>query len=105
VVKRIAFAVPGDIGRVLELHVARERADTDMILRDLDSGESRDAVDVDENFRRREAEIHHRHQALAACEHPRLVLVRGKKHERLGDACRSRVGKARCFHLSSSVVL
>jgi len=95
--------VPRDVGGALELRVPRERADAYVIPGDFDPRKRRDAVDVDENFRRCDAEIQHRDEALSAREHPRLVLVLGKKRKRLCDARRSRVGKARCFHPPSSV--
>ncbi len=85
--------------------MARERSDTHETLGDLDTGQGRDAVDVDEDLGRGDAEIHHRHEALAAREHPRVTPVFLQQRQRFGDARRSRVRKARCFHPSSSVVL
>ena len=85
--------------------MAHERADAHETLRDLDTGQGPDAVDVDEDLGRGDAEIHHRHKALAAREDPRVVPVFLQQRQGFGDARRSRVGKARCFHPSSSVVL
>src|SRR5712675_2403170 len=82
--------------------MARERSDTHETLGDPDTGQGRDAVDVDEDLGRGDAEIHHRHQALAAREHARLVLVFIEQRERFGELRGARVGKAWCFHASSS---
>src|SRR2546430_14757220 len=94
-----------DIAEHLPLVMAREGSDADETPGDLDAGQGPDAVDVDEDFGRGDAEIHHRHKALAAREHPRVVPVLVEQGERFGNARRPRVGKARCFHPSSSVVL
>ena len=66
-------------------------------------GERGDAVDVDQDLGRGDAEVQHRHEALSAREHARVVLVLVEQGERLGDARRPRVREARCFHRSSSV--
>src|SRR2546430_9324170 len=82
--------------------MAREGSDAHETPGDLDAGQGPDAVDVDEDLGRGDAEIHHRHEALAAGEHPRVILVLGEQRERFGERCGSRIGEARCFHASSS---
>src|SRR5439155_1776678 len=57
-----------------------------------------DAVDVDERPRRGDAQLHHRDQALPACQHLRLVAEALKDRYRLVETRRSEVLERRRIH-------
>ena len=61
------------------------RADHDVVALAADALQPVDAVEVDEVLGRREPQLHHRDQAVAAGERPRLVAELGEQLDRVGD--------------------
>ena len=62
------------------------RADDDLVAVAADALQAGDAVQIDQMLRRREPQLHHRDQAVAAGERPGLVAERGEQLDRIGDA-------------------
>jgi hypothetical protein len=60
------------------------------------------AVDVDEHRRREQPQVEHRHQALPACEHPRLGAVLSKQGDRFIQRLGARVAESRRLHLRNA---
>jgi hypothetical protein len=87
---------------VHDIAPAHLRADTDVFRTDLDFIETGNLPQIDEQRRRRQPERHHRHQALAACDHFGLAVMRGEQRHGLRDACGARVFKRRQFHAFGS---
>ena len=80
-----------------QLDVAGERADRDLVALLADVLQLREVVDVDQPRRLREPQLHHRQQAVAAGDDPR-VLVRFQRRDRALQARRPLVLK-RCWGL------
>src|SRR5439155_25333204 len=75
-----------------------EGADHEVPVFLLEPVEPLDAVDVDERPRRGDAQLHHRDQALPACQHLRLVAEALKDRDRLVETRRSEVLEGRRIH-------
>ena len=60
--------------------------------------QSADAGKVDEMLRRRQAELHHRYQAVPARERPRLLAEVGKKRHRFRDGLRAMIFERSRYH-------
>ena len=67
-----------------------------------DAGNPGDVVDVDQDRRTRQAEIHRRHQALAARQHPRVPAMLGEKRGRFLDRARREIFEGRWFHANGA---
>ena len=93
----------GEDRRVEDVAVPRHRADDDLVALDAYAHELRDVVDVDQRVRAREAQLHHRQQAVPAGDDARLLTMLGELRERVGDGRRLRVVDGRrslqCHHL------
>ena len=79
-----------------------ERADAHARARPLDAGELLDAADVDQVGRLRQAQLHHRQQAVAAGEQLG-VLLRAEQVERLRDARGAVIVESCRIHLRPSL--
>jgi len=71
--------------RPMERGVPRQRANAQFLIFATQKIQLGDAVDVEELRRAREAEVHHRRQALAAGEDLALLAVRGEQIEQRLD--------------------
>src|SRR5918995_1100256 len=74
-----------------QLHMARERADAELVVRLADVGELMEIVDVDQMLRVREPELHHRQQAVTAGDDSRLGTEPLKRLDGAVDAGRTLV--------------
>jgi hypothetical protein len=79
-----------ELGRLLELVVADERADADAAIVHGDVAQ-RQRVDVDHDARTSEPIVQDRDEALAACEDLRLVTVLAQQRQRVVEGVRRRV--------------
>src|SRR3981081_2800360 len=81
----------------LELAMARHRLDDDQTILDADTLEPHHMLNVDEQGRRSETEVHGRKQALAAGKNDRIVVAR-KRPDRLVKRSRRSIDKERRLH-------
>ena len=58
--------VSGDISRFQQIDLPRQRTDHERIALDRDPAQLGELADIDDQFRRNQAQVHGRHQALAA---------------------------------------
>ena len=66
--------------------------------RDRNAAQLSEFADIDDQFRRNQAQIHRRHQALAAGQHLGPVPVRGEQLQRVRNAGCACVAESRGFH-------
>ena len=83
--------VPGEQLRAEQVHVAGERADADLAVLLADVGELREVVDVDQVLGAGEPQLHHRQQAVAAGDDPRLGAEPLERRDGALDARRTLV--------------
>src|SRR4029079_10090033 len=69
-----------------------------LAVRNFNAGEPRNAGDVDQYLRRREAQVESREQALPAGEQARTVAVRVEQFEHLGERRGFAIGERWRFH-------
>src|SRR5262249_8988822 len=86
-------------GRFLELVLARERANGEVVAPLLDVGEVAEAVDVDEHLGRGEAETHRRQETLAAGQYLGAISEAREEPDRLVERSRRMVLKGRWDHI------
>ena len=79
-----AALLPDQVG-TLDVVVAREAADADLVALLADIGELGEGADVDEHRRRGEPELHEGQQRVTAGEDLGFVAVLGERGERLVD--------------------
>src|SRR5207302_868796 len=90
--------------RALHLSVARHGADDETAALAPDSRQGFDVVDVDQPRRPGQAEVHQRHQALAAREQLALIAMSGQQLERLVLGARVVVLELRGLHEVASSI-
>jgi hypothetical protein len=88
----------GKFNRTLSCH----RADADTFSFVLDIRQVWDAVEINEDGRGGEPEVHHRDQALAAGEHTRVGAIGPEQRQGRIDRSRSMIFKARRLHYTLS---
>ena len=84
--------------RLLEHDVTGEGADAKPIAFNGEPAERIDAIDVDEHGRSCQPEIHRRHEALTAGEHPGVPAMLGKERQRFVERPRCMILEGRWFH-------
>ncbi len=94
-------AAPADVRGEFEFALARHRARLQRSVRHAHVGELPDPVEVDQVIRRHGAEIHHRHQRLAAGKHAR-VLARREQIAGFGHGARIVVDERGGFHVKNA---
>ena len=97
--------VPGDQLGTLDLGMARQGADLDEFALFGDAVEALDAVDVDQQVRRRQPHVERGNQALPAGQQPRIVLMLGQQRNRFLERARLGVGEWRRLHVSPNISL
>jgi hypothetical protein len=88
----------GELAASLELAVAGQRPEREAAVAALDPGEGK-VADVDQQARLGEAEAHHRDEALATGQRPRLDAGARQRLDRLGDRLRAGVLERARIHL------
>ena len=96
--------MPGDLGGAFGLGVAGQRADLDLAGFHRDAGKPADAIQVDQQLRRRQPHVERGDQALAAGEQPRLAVGARQQLDRMIERFRLGIGKWRRLHARSSRV-
>ncbi len=91
--------VLGDQLRAFYLGMARQRADLDEFALLGDAVQALDAVDVDQQARRRQPHVERGDQALPAGKQARVVFVLGQQRHRFLERARLGVGEWRRLHL------
>jgi len=81
-----------------EFDMARQRANGEDIAFDRDPAKLSKLADIDNEFGRDQAQVHSRHQALAARQYPGLVAMRGEQLQRINNTGRADVSESRGFH-------
>jgi len=76
----------------------RQRADDERLVLHRNAAQLPDIANVDDQFRRNQAQVHRGNQALAAGKHPRLLTMLNQQFQRIGDAGCACVGESRSFH-------
>jgi hypothetical protein len=92
----------GDSGGTLGLCVAGECADFDLSALRRDAGKTADAVEVDQELRRRQPHVEGGDQALSAGEQSRLAVRPRQQLDGMLDRFRLGIGKGRRLHAKSS---
>ena len=100
-------ALGGEQVAGLDVAVAGQRADRDVVAGVADVGEVVEPADVDEDGGRREAQLHERQQRHAAGEELGVVAVLGERRERLlggagPDVVERRRGSSACCICSAA---
>ena len=81
-----------------DLVLGGHRADDDVVAVGADALEVADAGEVDEVGRRREPQLHHRDQAMAAGKRAGVVAEIGEQGDGVGDGFRAVVGECAWNH-------
>ncbi len=76
-----------------------QRAHTQGVLAGLEPVDAFDAVDIDDDSRAEDAKVHHRHEALAARQHPRVLAGVAQKANRFVDITRGVIVEPGRFHV------
>ena len=93
-----------DRGIALETAIARHRADAEPIGGAIpDAGKLAQPIDIDQQSRLRQPEIHRRNKALTARQEARLVAMFGFQRQGLLDGPGGDVAKGRGFHIVRNV--
>ena len=94
----------GDLARQLDVALSGHRPDQQAAVVHLDAVEPGDPVDVDQNRRPGQPEVHQRDEALPAREHLRVGAVLSEQRHRLPDVAGSGVSDGRWLHCDPSSV-
>ena len=87
-----------DLGRALDIGMARERTDAKRPVLHAQERERLDAVQVDQPVGAREPEVEERDEALAPGEHLDVLVLPREQAEHLVDLPRRLVGERRGLH-------
>jgi hypothetical protein len=79
--------MPNDQRMLEQFGLAGHRPDQQAIAFEPHAGKGRYPVEIDQQARRREPKIHHRYEALAACEHLGVGIL-GEQCQSLGQSLR-----------------
>ena len=80
-----------DDGRGEQVGMANHRPDTQLVSFDPDALQICQVVDIHENLRRSEPELHQRQQAVPSGDQPRVLTMPFEQRDRLIDARRALV--------------